>query len=184
MSGRRCLGCGDNVCYDLGLGSDYRRNPTPIELPVPMDDIISCDGVTVIRSGDTLLACGDNECRRIASNCRRKFTPPTPINLPGHAVKVMIFWEIIFVQLTDGAWVGRGEFDSDHFTPVPEDYLINGRLPGWTPVNDRFAEKLNAGKAVNVMFIPEPITITKNLTMRYIGLPRGHRVLQPPGRPR
>ncbi len=63
-------------------------------------------------------------------------------------------------RLTDGSWVGRGEYDSDYFISVPEADLIDRRfLPGWTPVNDDHAEKFSAREAAyNVMFLPEPIT--------------------------
>ncbi len=74
----------------LGIGSDERDIPTPIELPVPVDDIISYDGVTVIRSGNTLLACGENRYRRIISNDTPELTTPTPIELPGPVVKIII----------------------------------------------------------------------------------------------
>ncbi len=66
----------------------------------------------------------------------------------------------IYVQLTDGAWVGRGKYYSDCFTPVPQaDLIEKDFLTGWTPVTDDHAEVLNAMEAGNdVMFLPEPIT--------------------------
>ncbi len=63
----------------------------------------------------------------------------------------------IFIQLTDGAWVGRGDYDSCCFIRVPD--LIDGfGLPGWTPADDDHAEVLNAREAAeDVMILPEPI---------------------------
>ncbi len=159
ISGRRCFGCGYNGCGQLGIGSDERRIFTPIELPVPVDVIITRADVTVIRSGNTLLACGDNRNRQIFTNNTPKITTPTPLDLPGPVVKCFLDYGSIFIQLEDGAWVGRGIYYRHHFTPVPKADLIDEAfLPGWTPVNDNCAEKLNALEADDdVMILPEPV---------------------------
>ncbi len=127
---------------------------------MPVDDITSYKGVTIIRSGDTLLACGNNQCRQtnISADNTPKFTTPTPLDLPGPVVKVVVDWNRTFIQLTDGAWVGRGRYDSDYFIPVPKADLIDRRcVPGWTPVSDDHAEELNV-QANRLMILPEPIT--------------------------
>ncbi len=121
--------------------------------------MLCCRGGTFIRSGDTLLAFGNNTYRLISTDHGIQVTTPTLLDLPGPAVKIIVDWENIFVRLEDGAWVGRGRYYSNHFIPVPEADLIGGfSLPGWTPVKDDYAEKLNAQEAAdNVMFLPEPI---------------------------
>ncbi len=163
IAGRRCFAAGKNEDGELGLRSDEEPISTPTELPVPVDDVITNNGVTVIRSGDTLLACGSNLHRQIADNNRRKVTTPTPLDLPGPVVKVIVVRYRFFIQLTDGAWVGQGWYDRDHFILVPKADLIFrficSVLPWWTPAIDDFAEKLNAQEAAfNVMFLPVPIT--------------------------
>ncbi len=116
--------------------------------------------MTIIRSGNTLLACGDNGCRQISNDRQQQFTTPTPLDLPGPVVKIVYSWNCILVQLTDGAWVGQGKYRRDIFIPVPKADLIDGDfLPGWSPVNGVYAKELNAQKTVDdVMILPEPIT--------------------------
>ncbi len=117
IADRRCFACGFCRSGQLGLGSDERAIPTPAELPVPVDDIVTNSFVTIIRSGDTLLACGDNEFRQISTDNRRKLTTPTPLDPPGPVMKVVVEQYNVFIQLTDGAWVGSGLYRSC-FIPV------------------------------------------------------------------
>ncbi len=150
------LASGDNTHGQCGVGSIEETIVTPIELPVHVDDIvISGIGVTIIRSWDTLLACGNNEKWQIASNGTRQFTAPTPLDLPGPVVKVSVGHMNVFVQLTDGSWGGRGEYDGDIFFDPDGGWIF---VSGWTPVDDTFAGELNAREAGNrVMFLPNPI---------------------------
>ncbi len=145
ISGRRCFGCGSNRRGRLGIGSEEGIVPTPTELLVVDDIIVSENGVNVIWSGDTLLACGDSARRPIASNGTPRSTAPTPLSLPGPVVKVNVGQLNVFVQLTDGSWVGRGRYFEEYFDPVPEADLIRRRhyLREWTPVNDDVAGRLN-----------------------------------------
>ncbi len=84
-----------------------------------------------IRSGNTLLGCGSNRHRQISADETPQFTTPTPLDLPGPVMKVIMNWTRIFIQLTDAAWVGRGSYYSACFIPVPEADLIGGfSLPG------------------------------------------------------
>ncbi len=164
--GRRCFGCGRNDSGVLGIGSDESCIATPTELPVPVDEFILEVGVTVIRSGNTLHVCGDNEKKQIASNDTPKLTTPTPLDLPGPVVKVVISWHSVFVQLTDGSWVGRGDYENNDFLPLPGADLLDGHdndrfLCGWTPVSDEVAGRLNFSVSNNncmrIMILPEPI---------------------------
>ncbi len=170
IAGRRCFVAGSNGDGRLGMWSKEAIIRTPTELHVPVDDVIIdfdeiwisifdfC--VTVIRSGNTLLACGDNRLRKVSTANTRKLTTLTTLSLPGPVVKVFVDCGFMFVQLTDGAWVGRGRYDSKYFAHIPEaDLIIGFYLPGWTPVTDEIAEVLNAREAAdNLMFLPEPIT--------------------------
>ncbi len=166
IAGRRCFTAGSNRHGELGIGSDEEIIRTPIELPVPVDDITSNDEVTIIRSGDTLLACGNNRRRQISTADTLQFTAPTPIDTPGPVVKVVYDGRLIFVQLTDGSWFGQGRYHSGYFIPVPEADLMNGLdgdrvLPGWTPVTNAYAGMLNAREAADdVMLLPNHIANT------------------------
>ncbi len=82
IAGRRCFAAGLNRYGHLGIGSDEETIPTPIELPVPVDDIISERGVTIIRSGDALFACGDNRHRQISTDEPYR-SPPSRSTCPG-----------------------------------------------------------------------------------------------------
>ncbi len=121
IAGRRCFAAGPNWDGQLGIGSNETTISTPAELPVPVDDILCCFSVTVIRSGDALLACGNNEYRQISADNAPQFNTPTPIDLPGPVVKTIANSLNVFLQLTNGAWVGRGEYDrlSAMFLPEP-----------------------------------------------------------------
>ncbi len=79
------FGCGDNEYGQLGIGSNERTVPT--ELPITVDDIITGSYVTVIRSGNTLLACGDNSRFTISSKPPPR--SPPPLELPGPVVMVL-----------------------------------------------------------------------------------------------
>ncbi len=160
IADRRCFVCGCNMYGQLGLGSNERDICTPTELPLPVDDVISHYPLTVIRSGDTLLACGDNEYRQILSNAMSHVTTRIILDLPGPVVKVVCDGCRIFFQLTDGVWVGRGMCDSRYFIPVPEaDLIDNHGVPRWMSVTARFVARLNAREPdVDVMFLPVPIT--------------------------
>ncbi len=124
-----------------------------------MDDIISDGGVTIIRSGVTLLACGNNAKEQIASNGTHKFPTPTPLDLPGPAVKVAVADENIFIQLTDGAWVGRGQRNARISTSVHDNENYNDvmarSLAGWASVNRHYAARLRDLAGKNVMFLPD-----------------------------
>ncbi len=149
----------------------HKVNPsrqTDEALSMTVGQHFCCFGVTVIRSDDTLLACGSNLNRQFSADRQQQFTitddtfkfiTPTPLDLPGPVVKVIANLERIFIQLTDGAWVGRGLYRGPCFIPVPKAELVDGYfLPGWTPVNDDYVEELNAREAaVDVMVLPEPI---------------------------
>ncbi len=158
------LACGENDDGQCGVGptDDEVTTLTPVALSIPVDDVMIVDDVTIIRSGTTLFGCGCNLNRQISSNETPQFTTPTPLDLPGPVVKAVIFPVTVFVQLTDGAWVGRGIYLEETFIPVPEADLIDGPdddplLPGWTPVNDEVSGKLNALEPdFNVMILPEP----------------------------
>ncbi len=157
IAGRHCFAAGDNDSGQLGVGSDEETISIPTELPIPVDDIISHGGVTIIRSGNTLLACGDNRQRQLFGD----FTTPTPLDLPGPVMKFIAGDQNAFVQ-TDGAWVGRGRYRRDFFIPAD----LDGRfISGWFPVTDEHAKKLDAQKHGNqAMFFPEPITNTRDIT--------------------
>ncbi len=159
IAGRRCFAVGLNRAGQLGIGSDENTICTPIELPIPVDDIISKVGVTIIRSGDTLLACGDNRLRQISSVETPRFTTPTPLDLPGSVVKVDNAGDNIFAHLTDGSLVGRGRYSRAVFVPEAG-FIERHPLPGWTPVNARIAKVMNlrGPNVSSTMFLPEPIT--------------------------
>ncbi len=114
--GSSFLIAGHNDAGQLGIGPGEKTIPTPIELPVPVDDITTCFNVTIIRSGDTLLACGANRHRRIstADDTPYEVTTPIPLDLPGPVVKVFTDIVIIIVQMTDGSWVGPGQYFEKH----------------------------------------------------------------------
>ncbi len=153
LSGRRCFGCGLNTTGQLGLGSDSTFIGTPTELPVAVDDLFIRFGVTVIRSGDTLLVCGENWGGLISTDEIEMLATPTPLDLPGSVVKVIVGWCSIFVQLTDGAWVGRGAYDDRTFIATGAD-AVNGNLRGWTPIKDEYAVGLSntpAGDGVMIL---------------------------------
>ncbi len=167
-AGRRCFAVGSNHRGELGLGSDEEDIFTPTELPVPVDDITTHERVTIIRSGDTLLACGDNRDRLITADDTPKVTTPTPIDLPGpvvkiivHAVSIILGGSNIFVQLTDGSWVGRGLYVEKDWTnkvtiftcspPTGESHV------GWTPVTDEYAAELDSCDS-DVMSFARPIS--------------------------
>lgn len=143
LSGRRCFACGDNCEGQLGIPLSPSQqtvtlgfssgvfSPTPIELPIPVDDLIS-DDITVIRSGDTLLACGNNEFRQISPTDAKFIAHPTPLDLPGRATAAATSLGQLLV-LCDGVWVGRGWYNEDHFHPV-DGLDINDALGGWVAV--------------------------------------------------
>ncbi len=144
IAGRRCFSCGVNRVGQLGIGSDEHSICTPTELPVPVDDIMFRYDVTIIRSGDALLACGVNMSRLVSATDAHKIVTPIPLDLPGPVVKLVLDWGNLFVRLGGAGWVGRGVNDDVIFIPVPEADLINDRvLPGWTPVTDQFANSLD-----------------------------------------
>ncbi len=162
VCGRRCFGCGENEVGQLGVRSETVVIRTPAEMPVPVDDIVSDNGVTVIRSGDTLLACGHNELNHISSTLAPMFPTPTPIDLPGPIVKAYVSSNVICVQLPDGAWVGRGMYNDELFTPVPEEDLVivaddedseelDPCVNTWTPVTEMYAELLNTRGTSNMI---------------------------------
>ncbi len=100
--------------------------------------------VIIIRSGNTLLACGFNLYQQISADSRRQFTTPSLLDLPGSVVKVALFHRTISIQLMGGAWVGRGLYSGKYFAPVPKADLIDGRcLPGWNPVSDQHSASLD-----------------------------------------
>ncbi len=162
LSGRRCFGCGCNEYGELGVGSDTKEVRTPLEVRVPVDDVMSWCGQTVIRSGGALFCCGDNSMTQIHSDGTDDITSPVPIDLPGPVVAVAVIGDNIFVQLKDGAWVGRGGAMVTVFETQASRHSDLGRLPGWTKssVFDR-AFALEAG--ARVMTLPEPVGSTEAL---------------------
>ncbi len=157
LSGRRCFSFGENRHGQLGEGSNSNVNH-PTELPVPVDDIVTILLLTIIRSGNTLLACGDNEDHRIAPIDTPNFNTPIAIDLPAPVVRLAIGGSNIFVQLTDKSWVGRGLYDESVFIPVPEANLIDGRfIDGWVQVSSEHVDTLQSLDSAQLMDLPEPV---------------------------
>ncbi len=145
ITDRRCFGCGSNGEGQLGLGhTNYVNAPT--ELPIPVNDIIAYCSLTVIRSGDTLLACGDNRHGQILSelsNASRQFTSPTNVKLPGSVVKVVVDSESICAQLKDGSWVGQGKYVSGCFAMYLVRKVTFGRFRKWAPICAEYINRLD-----------------------------------------
>ncbi len=144
----RCFVCGRNLHGVLGVGQ-VGEVRTPTELPIPVDDIASASAVTVIRSGDTLYACGNNREKQLSSSETDEFTAPVPLDLPEGppAVKVLIESDVLFVQLADGTWFGRGVHDPYVFAPDTDTFEVGRHkecLRRWTAVNAESARVLSA----------------------------------------
>ncbi len=131
ISGRRCFACGSNTCGRLGVGSNDEFIRTPTELPVPVDDLITSDRITVIRSGDTLLACGDNIHRQISDEDDDEITTPTRLQLPGNGPvwlvaigrsTILVSTHIQSAYLSSrGGWHQVYREEGDGIFPVPDD---------------------------------------------------------------
>ncbi|KAG9397202.1 Regulator of chromosome condensation (RCC1) repeat [Carpediemonas membranifera] len=104
LSGRRCFVAGANEFGQLGCEHSVELPLTELELPV--DDLISACGSTVLRSGCQLFACGSNIFSRFPLPGATLETP-TPLSLPW-PVQAVALGNAFFAQREDGAWFTRG----------------------------------------------------------------------------
>ncbi len=105
-SGRRCFVVGRNRGFTLGLETaDAIR--TPVELPFPVDDVISFDNSTVFRSGRTLMVCGDNMSCKLMDAAAATIRAPTALQCPMHVTRVVLGPGWLCFRQSD-VWKGRG----------------------------------------------------------------------------
>ncbi len=107
QSGRSCFVCGRP---DLtGIDAPPRTKlATPIELPFPVDDLVTDRSTTLFRSGDTVLACGKNKYGRL-NPASPGLTQPTPLPLPLPCLvtRLVISGQWVYAKRVDGTWIGQ-----------------------------------------------------------------------------
>ncbi len=70
------------------------------EMRIPVDDILCCINVTVIRSGDTLLDCSSNLYRQFFADNTPESNFLIPVDLPGPIAKITMNPLNVFVQVS------------------------------------------------------------------------------------
>lgn len=159
VSSRRCFACGRNSSGQLGLGHAAKVT-IPVELPIPADQVATCGWVTVILSGGTLMAAGDNVYRLISDDTTHFHSTFVPLTIPPQAARVTISLNNMFIRLDDGSWVGRGECGGRFIEPIPEDGFFDLSrytrvVTGWTRVIEDYAGLLSRrGGSENTMVLP------------------------------
>ncbi len=134
----RCFTWGGASYERLGLPAPLNEHDTmPVTTPeeitasFPIDNIAVTDPTIVFISRGKLFGLGNNQYRIIASTGDR-LTTPTPIDTPGPFTRVVLMGHInIYVRLTDGTWVGRGD-QHPRFKPT---LFWRARPHKWRPVS-------------------------------------------------
>ncbi len=124
ICGRRCFACGTNMYGELGIGT-MGDVLVPTELPMAVDQVISCNYRSVFRSGDSLVACGYN-CNGEINSTEQYVVTPAPLHAPVDTLRVFITEGSFLLELADGSWVGRGDWrEMDQYGSIADD---SGRI--------------------------------------------------------
>ncbi len=165
LAGTRCFVCGWNIRGQLREWTASRFIRTPIELPIAVDDIAFApmfipNAVTAIRCGNTLLYWNIVIRRRRRGEDDSATTPPTRIEIPADAVKVIIDADRgVFILKADGSWVGRGSYEGWIFEPDDKstgEYDHHQPIVEWTGLTEKFADRLtHTAPGREVMRLPK-----------------------------
>ncbi len=109
FSGTRCLVAGRNDLGSLGVGGG--EVTAPVEIPIPVDAVITNGDTNIFNSSGQLMATGlNNHGMIVPARTAETWTlsVPTPIVLPESTRKVVLGDGCLFVQKKSKKWLGRG----------------------------------------------------------------------------
>ncbi len=148
------LVCGCDSSGQLGLGAANAAREPAIDIltryPFPISGIASMGALTVFLSGGRLLGAGCNAYHQLGPNDDedgpRMIADPVELTLPGRVTKVVVPNSYqVYIRLTDGRWMGRGEYLSEMYGH-PRDHPEPGAPGRWRPVLETERAVLDAAE--------------------------------------